>query len=860
MPLRLLLLTLAALLPGACAEAQPPASSPAWSARVEDDATPSASIDGTTALSAGLHFWGPDWAYAHAEFRVLPRQGGVLPVQGRVDALGLTFDGAIDDRDPARLVWSLRCTAQRDLTGLIGAGIEFNPDVALGAAAGAGTPEFLPDQRGWRWPAGTSELRVEFAQPLAELYFERGDTSRIRCMFIGSELAAGDHDFSWTISLPPGAAVARPLAERYAAPDDTWKPDTLPFDAWPVDFRPMNDRVAGERGFVSAIGDRLVFADGTDARFWGVNIQAYALFHATDEAIALQAERLAALGFNLVRIHHHDSRWVDPNVFGPAPRRRGALDDASLDRIDAWVAQLKQRGIYTWLDLHVGREFLPAENIPGESEIARNGGQAQGFAYVNERLEQLMGDFARDYLARTNRYTGLRYIDEPAVLGVLITNENDLTTHFGNLMLPDKDNPYHHRLFSSDVRTIAKGMGLDPDDAMRTWEPGASKLVMNEIERGFFDRSIRRLRSAGLRVPIATTNFWGGMSLHGLASLTVGDVIDVHSYGTEEALSTDPRRQAHWLHWIACAQAEGKPLTISEWNVPYPIRDRFTAPLWMAATAAYQGWDAPMLYGYVQEPLRPPGRAGPWSAWSDPALMALMPAAAVLYRDAHIATPTDVTVFAPSREDAYFTNSNPDHVPALRTLAESTRLSIRLPDTPELTWDTPAPTPGATIVRDPSTTPLSADATSISTPDTQISRDWRRGILTINSPRSQAASGWIGGEPVQLAELAIASQTPAATIALTSLDNRPLASSTRILLTTVAQAVAPGDALPFRAEPVVARIRLRTSIASLSVVPLMPYGQRGDPLPTRSIDGWLEFDLDGSAPGHWHVIEGPPAP
>src|SRR5690606_38977118 len=103
---------------------------------------------------------------------------------------------------------------------------------------------------------------------------------------------------------------------------------------------------------------------------------------------------------------------------------------------------------------HVGREFLPAENIPGEAEIARNGGQAQGFAYVNERLEQLMGDFARDYLTRTNRYTGLRYIDDPAVIGVLITNENDLTTHFGNLMLPDKGNPYHERLFSSDVRTL----------------------------------------------------------------------------------------------------------------------------------------------------------------------------------------------------------------------------------------------------------------------------------------------------------------------------------------------------------------------------------------------------------------------
>ena len=29
-----------------------------------------------------------------------------------------------------------------------------------------------------------------------------------------------------------------------------------------------------------------------------------------------QAQRLSALGFNLVRIHHHDSPWVNPNIFG----------------------------------------------------------------------------------------------------------------------------------------------------------------------------------------------------------------------------------------------------------------------------------------------------------------------------------------------------------------------------------------------------------------------------------------------------------------------------------------------------------------------------------------------------------------
>ncbi|MEQ8770547.1 MAG: cellulase family glycosylhydrolase [Phycisphaerales bacterium] len=829
---------------------------PQFSARIADQGTPEVFLDGTRVLTAKFHFWAADWAYAWSEFEIGQRTDGVLPITGAAKTLGLTFAGTIDDRDPTAIRVSLECTAQRDLAGLIGGGLEFSLDHEAAKPARAGRPELLPASTGWSWPTALGPVSVSFERPLKECYYERGDERRIRCMFIGDSLRAGSHRFAYTLHLPESARVDAPIAERYAPLDrQTWRPDTMVWNAYPIDLSSLNDKPAGGRGPLRADRDRLLFEDGTEARFWGTNLQAYALFSGSDEQIARQAQRIAALGFNLVRIHHHDSRWVDPNVFGAAGNRTGLLNPEMLDRIDRWIAELKKQGVYVWLDLHVGREFLRAEAGPAADELGRRGGQAKGFNFVNPRLERLMNQFTLDYLSHRNRYTGLTYAEDPAVAFVLITNENDLTTHFGNLMLPDKNNPLHHAMFKAQVREAARTMGLSPADAMRTWEPGPSKLVMAGLEHAFYDRTIERLEAMRLAKPVAASNFWGGMGLHGLASLTRGDVIDAHSYGVEEALLTDPRHTADWIDWIACAQIENMPLTVSEWNVPYPTRDRFTAPLWLAGAASFQGWDALMHYGYLQDQVGPPRSVQPWSTWVDPSLMALMPAASLMFRERHVTPGASSTVFTPTREDVYFRNSTPDDMALLRAEPERTRFAVRLPDTPELAWDTPTPDRSANPVTDPDRHGMPTDAHTISTDNGQITRDWRAGVLTIDTSRSQAACGWIGGKRLELTDAVIESGTSAATIALTALDARPIAESSRILVTAVAQSAALADRPPMYAEPVRATVRVRTAIDVAVVTPLSPRGHRAAPIPASREGDWLVFELTGGEPGHWLLIE-----
>ena len=143
-----------------------------------------------------------------------------------------------------------------------------------------------------------------------------------------------------------GAQAVPPVAERYGSADTAaWYADALPWNASPVDLSFLNEKPAGKRGFVRAKGDALVFADGTPARFWGGNLAAYALF-ADKEQIRQQARRIAKLGYNLMRLHHHDStRWVSPTVIDKSRDDSRHLDATGMDRIDWWIKCLKDEGV-----------------------------------------------------------------------------------------------------------------------------------------------------------------------------------------------------------------------------------------------------------------------------------------------------------------------------------------------------------------------------------------------------------------------------------------------------------------------------------------------------------------------------------
>jgi hypothetical protein len=476
-----------------------------------------------------------------------------------------------------------------------------------------------------------------------------------------------------------------------------------------------------------------------------------------------------------------------------------------------------------------------------------------------------MREFQGNYLRHVNSYTKVAYKDDPAVVGVLLTNENDLTEHFGNMMLPDKGHPAHNRLFNQELRDFAERTGLPAGRLGQTWLPGPSKLLLNDLEHRFNQMMREELRQIGMKAPVATTSYWGSESLFVLPALSDGDVIDVHSYGHAEALNVNPRYEANYIAWIGAAQVQDKPLTISEWNVEYPQVDRFTAPLYVASIASLQGWDAPMLFAYAQGALNNPGRPEKWAAVADPALLGVMPAAAVAYREGHVSPARKTYCLTLDRSSFFDRNVNPQTSATIRTLMEQSKLTIGLPDVPELPWLRPTHQPlpeGVEAVTDLDRDYIPADETTVSADTGEIRRDWAAGFQTIDTSRTQAVSGWIGGRSLDLGDSSFQIDNPKAVVALSSIDGEPLKSSRFVLVTAVAR-VLPSkspkkkdlDVLPMRSEPVKGSIRLRTQVKGLQLLAL---GSDGHVVGRRSLettpDG-VVFQIPTDRGTHWYVLQ-----
>lgn len=828
----------------------PAAGTGAWSLEPREEGALRVAYDRAPILELGYVFWGKGWTWGD------PRpEGGADHFAVKVDPLGLRLDGHIV-REGDRLVATWDMHASRRLDGIIGGGLEITLPVDP-VALGLGPVRLSDDGRGFTIAEGEGELSVRFDAPPPAIRIEGEEGRTVRVYLVAGSLEKGTTRHRMTITAPEGAGVQAPLAQRYGPEDRTGWPATLPWNAIGVDLRFLNegDRPAGKRGPIRVEGNRLVHADGSEARFWGTNVVGYALFSDDKEAIAQQARRIAAYGFNLVRIHHHDSGWVEPNVFDTSGGSTRALRDASLDRLDWWIKCLQDEGIYVWLDLHVGRVFAPGDGLARQAELDERGGEAKGFNYLDPEIERAMQGFAHDYLGRTNRYTSRRYAEDPGVLAVLVTNENDLTYHFGNLFTADSGHEPYHRLFEKEVAAFAVKTGLPTDRLRETWQPGYGKLLLADLEARFHRRAIADLRKLGWGGPVATTNYWTG-GIYCLPSLALGDLVDVHVYGKSELLETNPRFMPHFLSYAAAGQVAGMPLTVTEWNIPAPATDRFVGPLMVAATSSLQGWDAPMLYAYTQWKMGPPQNPDPFSAFDDPAAMVTMPNAALAYRRGDISLAETTYQFDLDRETVFGRDINAASSAALRTLAEQSRIVIGLPDTPELDWDAPHREPGAVEVRDLDEDHIPAGAHTVISDTGEISRDWKHGTHTIDTPRTQSAAGWTGGRTVTLRDLELRLSTPKSAVALSSLDGAPIAGSKELLLSVVARAVlGPGGAHPWRAEPVHGKVRFRSSHAAMSVTPLSATGAAAGPvIRTKAVRGWHELQLP-EATTHWFRIE-----
>lgn len=197
-------------------------------------------------------------------------------------------------------------------------------------------------------------------------------------------------------------------------------PFTLPWDDGSksvISMAGLSAKPAGTDGFVQ-VKDGHFFAGKERLRIFGVNVCFGANFP-THEAAEKVAARMAKFGINCVRFHHMDMMNTPGGIFAKDGK---TLDPERLDRLDYFVAKLKEHGIYTDLNLHVSRTY---PDMPKDAKKA-NPSYDKGVDNFAAATIELQKQYARDLLTHKNAYTGNRYADEPAVALVEINNENSL--------------------------------------------------------------------------------------------------------------------------------------------------------------------------------------------------------------------------------------------------------------------------------------------------------------------------------------------------------------------------------------------------------------------------------------------------
>ncbi len=183
---------------------------------------------------------------------------------------------------------------------------------------------------------------------------------------------------------------------------------------------------AGIHGRVIVQSDgHLYFADGARAKFFGTNF----CFSATypNQSMSNQiAAHIAKQGFNMVRFHHIDGALTS----APGSNTTRRLNHEVLDKFDYLFYQLKQRGIYSAIDLYSIRFFKSGDGIPYYDSVNRSMDVVKRVYMFYEPAYALFRDYPDSLLNHINPYTGIAYKNEPALVFINPMNEGTLIDHY----------------------------------------------------------------------------------------------------------------------------------------------------------------------------------------------------------------------------------------------------------------------------------------------------------------------------------------------------------------------------------------------------------------------------------------------
>ena len=349
-----------------------------------------------------------------------------------------------------------------------------------------------------------------------------------------------------------------------------------------LDFSDTLDAPAGKYGPLIRRGDKLVFRDRpeTPVRFYGTNISGTSYYLDREQADRF-ADRMAACGFNQIRIHHHD----EPLTATVSTR----LLPKPMDQLEYLIAALKKRGIYISTDLYVSR-------IPGRGEIPEFPDRAlgmdeyKGLFWLMDSVYENWKEYCRAFLNHVNPYTGLALKDDPVLISLNIINE-------GNIDKTANASPLVKECYrKAFLEWLAAKKLREPEE--RSGQQRLFSAFLLDTYRRRSRQMVRFIRELGVNCILADSNMLTGPMLSVMRSEY--DFVDNHVYwagpsGTYDVPSTCSQRSAISRGTspdeIFLTRLYGKPFSVSEFDFCKPNVFRAEGPLLMASYAGLQGWD-----------------------------------------------------------------------------------------------------------------------------------------------------------------------------------------------------------------------------------------------------------------------------
>lgn len=331
-------------------------------------------------------------------------------------------------------------------------------------------------------------------------------------------------------------------------------------------------------------------------------------------------------------------------------------------------------------------------------------------------------------------------------------------------------------------------------------------LFYFELEKRYYLDMYRFLKEElGVHALVEGTNHNYG--LPNLWAQSLMDLMDCHAYWQHPHFPRQPWSRTDWfientpmldkpfestIARLCRSSVLGKPFTVSEYNHPFPNEYGCEAPLLIAAYAALQDWDAVYFYTFghrwTDRELSGDVVTGYFDICNEVSKLCQMPLASISFITGAIRPAKRLVTISYSRKRTF---------DALR----ERRYGIQFFTDGELSPLLPL-VHRFRVSRFDADRTTSADEVGFREPVGRIVSDtgeliWEangkgRGLMSINTPRLQAAIGWLGGRRVELNDVTIEVKTPFCAVSVMSTDGKPISRSENLLIVAAARCANTG--------------------------------------------------------------------